>query len=53
METQQNILISVLEEIAFGRGWITEPQLAAAADRYGSSPYGDYLRRVLNKEFVR
>ena len=53
VETQQNILISVLEEIAYGRGWITEQQLAAAAEKYGSSPYGDYLRRVLNKEFVR
>ncbi|MBR3290079.1 MAG: glucose-1-phosphate thymidylyltransferase, partial [Clostridia bacterium] len=52
VETQQNILISALEEIAYLHGWITTEQLADAAERYGKSPYGEYLKRVLNKEFV-
>ena len=38
--------ISVLEEIAFNNGWITEKALREAAVRYGSSAYGKYLIKV-------
>jgi glucose-1-phosphate thymidylyltransferase len=49
IEMSQGIMISVIEEIAFERGWISEAQLAEAAEEYGKSPYGQHLRKVLDK----
>ena len=46
IEKRQSMKISVLEEIAFRNGWIDEGQLLVAADKYGKSPYGEYLRKV-------
>lgn len=49
IEMSQGIMISVIEEIAYERGWISEAQLAEAAEEYGKSPYGQHLRKVLDK----
>ena len=42
----QGVKISVPEEIAYYNGWISTEQLAAAAEEYGKSPYGEHLRKI-------
>lgn len=46
VEEVQGVRISVPEEIAYYNGWIQEQQLLKAADAYGHSPYGEYLRQL-------
>lgn len=46
IEKRQGIKISAPEEIAFKNGWITKETLLESAQRYGSSPYGEHLKRV-------
>ena len=48
IEHIQGIRISVPEEIAYYNHWIDEKKLLEAADRYGKSPYGQYLRDLVN-----
>jgi len=50
IETTQGILVSVCEEIAFQNGWITLDQLAAAAQEYGKSPYGEHIQKVVDNK---
>ena len=50
IENAQGILVSVIEEIAFQRGWITLEDLAAAAKEYGKSPYGEHLQKVVDNK---
>ncbi|MBP3894209.1 MAG: glucose-1-phosphate thymidylyltransferase RfbA [Atopobiaceae bacterium] len=50
IENAQGILVSVIEEIAFQRGWITLDELAAAAKEYGKSPYGEHLQKVVDNK---
>ena len=38
------------EEIAFQNGWITLDQLAAAAQLYGKSPYGEHIQKVVENK---
>jgi glucose-1-phosphate thymidylyltransferase len=47
IEQRQGLKIACLEEIAFGRGFITRNQLAQAVARYGKNDYGNYLARLL------
>ena len=47
VESRQGIQIAALEEIAFRKGWIDQETLSKAAEKYGKSPYGAHLRRVL------
>ncbi len=47
LEKRQGLKISSVEEIAFHKGWIDDKQLLTAAERYGKSPYGLYLKNVL------
>ncbi len=46
VEQRQNIKIAALEEIAYNSKWITKAQLLESAERYGKSPYGQYLKKV-------
>lgn len=46
LEKRQSIKVSAIEEIAFRMGYISEAQLEKAANSYGKSPYGDYLKKV-------
>ncbi len=46
-EERQQWKIACLEEIAFLKSWIGPEQLIAVADRYGNSPYGQYVRGLL------
>ena len=51
VEQAQGIPVSVIEEIAFSNGWIDRDKLIEAAQRYGKSSYGKYLKSVSEKKF--
>lgn len=46
IENRQGIQISALEEIAYTNNWITKDELLTAANLYGKSTYGQYLKKV-------
>ncbi|MFA4995856.1 MAG: glucose-1-phosphate thymidylyltransferase RfbA [Patescibacteria group bacterium] len=46
VEERQNVKVAALEEIAYNNEWISREELLEAADRYGKSPYGAYLKKV-------
>lgn len=46
IEENQGIQVGSLEEIAYNNGWITCEMLIDAAELYGKSPYGQYLKMV-------
>ena len=48
VELRQGIMISAPEEIAYRYGWIEETTVLAGAKRYGKSPYGKYLKTILD-----
>lgn len=50
-ETRQSLMISVPEEIAYVNGWINKDDLLAAAEKYGKSPYGAYLKQVAEDRY--
>lgn len=52
VENRQGLLISVLEEISYKRGWISHEELVESARRYGNSPYGEHLRKVADNEIL-
>lgn len=47
IETRAGIHISMPEEIAYVNGWINKEMLAESAKKYGKSPYGQYLMKVV------
>ena len=47
LEARQGVKICCPEEIAFDHGFIDAAQLAALADQFGKSAYGQYLRSIL------
>lgn len=52
IQNQQGIRISAPEEIAYRKGWITQQELLASAEKYGKSTYGEYLRTVVEEKFM-
>lgn len=48
-EKYEGIHIGVPEEIAFQMKWIDENQLLYSAYLYEKSPYGNYLKQIINK----
>ncbi len=46
IEQHQGVKIACVEEVAYNKGFIGYEQLQALAARYGSNPYGDYLRAI-------
>jgi len=52
VERSQGMPVSVVEEIAYENGWITKDELYAAAERYGKSDYGAFLRKVADGDVV-
>jgi glucose-1-phosphate thymidylyltransferase len=44
------LMVACLEEIAYRMGYITADQLERLAQGMKSSPYGQYLFRVLEQE---
>lgn len=49
IENRQGLKIACLEEIAYRQGFITQDELAAQAERYGSSQYGAYLKQIASR----
>lgn len=47
VEKRQGVKISAPEEIAFRKGWISSDELIISARKYGKSPYGDHLMKVV------
>ena len=50
VEERQGLMIACLEEIAFRMNYITPAQLTQLAERMGKSSYGDYLRRIVERD---
>ena len=46
LEERTGKRIACLEEIAFNRNWISRTELASKAAQYGSSDYGQYLKKL-------
>jgi glucose-1-phosphate thymidylyltransferase len=49
LELRQGLKIACLEEIALLKGFIAPAQFTQLQTQYGSSPYGEYLKRVLRE----
>lgn len=47
IEARQGLKIACIEEVAFMKGFINRAQLVDLVRVYAKSPYGDYLKRVL------
>ena len=50
IEKRQGLKIACPEEIAWRSNWIDDRTLMVAAEHYGKSPYGEYLRNQLAYE---
>ncbi len=50
IEERQGLMVACLEEIAYRMGYITAAETTRLARAMGSSPYGQYLLRVLEHE---
>ena len=46
IEKRNNTKIACLEEIAYLHGFINKEQLLKAADKYGKSSYGQYIKKI-------
>jgi glucose-1-phosphate thymidylyltransferase len=51
LQRRQCMQIACLEEIAFGKGWISSEQLAARAHAMRNSEYGRYLLEIAAKSY--
>jgi glucose-1-phosphate thymidylyltransferase len=47
MDVRQQLKIGCIEEICWRKGWIDDDQLSRSAERYGDSPYANYLKKIL------
>ena len=47
IEKRQGVSISCIEEIAYRKGFINKEELLTAAEKYGKSGYGSYLKSVV------
>lgn len=50
IQNRQGIQIAAPEEVAFKKGWISETELLAAAEKYKKSSYGQYLLKVAKRK---
>ena len=48
IEERQGLKVCCPEEIAWRNGWISQVDLLKLADKYGSSEYSNYLRRLIS-----
>lgn len=47
LEKRQGFKISCIEEIAYKKGFISKEEVLAAAEKYGKSGYGTYLKKII------
>lgn len=47
IESRQGLKVACLEEIAYRNGWLTDEQLACAAEAQKKTGYGQYLQKLL------
>ena len=52
VEQLQGIMISAPEEIAYINKWISKEELIKSANKYGKSPYGEYLKTVAGGKII-
>jgi glucose-1-phosphate thymidylyltransferase len=52
IESHEGLMIACLEEISYRNGWINKEQLQEAAEKYGKSGYGVYLKKILKEEII-
>ena len=52
VEQLQGIMISAPEEIAYINKWISKEELIGSANKYGKSPYGEYLKTVAGGKII-
>ena len=50
IEQRQGLKVACLEEIAWNNGWISKDTLAAQAEKFKKTGYGQYLYKLLNEE---
>lgn len=50
IEQRQGLKVACLEEIAWNNGWISNATLAAQAEKFKKTGYGQYLYKLLNEE---
>ena len=49
MSKRQSLIVSAPEEIAYENGWINKEELMVSAERYKKSPYGQYLKKLVDE----
>lgn len=49
IEKRQGQKVACLEEIAYSNGWITKDEVGAAAENFGKSEYGKYLKKLMEE----
>lgn len=52
IEKRQGIQVAAIEEIAYRHGWISKDELLASANKYGKSPYGEFLYTVAEVKYL-
>ncbi|MGN1392831.1 MAG: glucose-1-phosphate thymidylyltransferase RfbA [Succinivibrionaceae bacterium] len=52
VQNSAGIPIAVLEEIAYNNNWISKDHLIESARMYGKSPYGQYLKQIVDKKII-
>ncbi|SNT82245.1 glucose-1-phosphate thymidylyltransferase RfbA [Stenotrophomonas sp. CC120222-04] len=52
IQTRQGLQVCCPEEIAYGKGWITDGQLEALAAPLAKNAYGQYLQKLLQRGHV-
>lgn len=52
VERSQGLSVSVIEEIAYINKWINKDQVVVAAEKYGKSVYGQFLKKVADGKIV-
>lgn len=52
VEKSQGFSVAALEEVAFRNGWIDAATLRSSAEKYGKSPYGSYLNKVVEGKII-
>ena len=53
IEEHQHRKIACLEEIAYDNGWITHEDLARTYESYKKNQYGDYLKKILDRKYIK